>query len=111
MYRPSPSEDTSTLIYDEISEQYVATVKQRTVWGRSVWLSTSVDFVDWTEPKLILHTDEIDRANRKRRIQEVVENPGVSHTARPRRYGLYRSTLHDAVDALRGVIHRFPVTV
>ena len=72
---PIPSEDTSNFIYDEISNQYIATVKQRTVWGRSLWVSTSVDFVNWTEPKLALHTDEIDRENRKRRIQEVVENP------------------------------------
>ncbi len=72
---PIPSEDTSNFIYDEISNQYVATVKQRTVWGRSLWVSTSDDFANWAEPKLALHTDEIDRENRKRRIGEVVENP------------------------------------
>ena len=72
---PIPSEDTSNFIYDEIRERYVATVKQRTVWGRSLWVSTSDDFANWAEPKLALHTDEIDRENRKRRIGEVVENP------------------------------------
>ena len=72
---PIPSEDTSQFIYDEISEQFVATVKRRTEWGRSVWVSTSADFVDWAEPRLVLHTDEVDQANRRRRIREVVENP------------------------------------
>ena len=35
---PVPSEDTSQFIYDEIGQQFVATVKRRTEWGRSVWL-------------------------------------------------------------------------
>ncbi len=29
----------------------------------------------WTEPKLIFHSDEKDRENRKQRVREVVENP------------------------------------
>ena len=69
MCLPSPAKTPQIFIYDEISNQYVATVKQRTVWGRSLWVSTSNDFLNWTEPKLALHTDEIDRENRKRRIR------------------------------------------
>ena len=72
---PVPSRDESHLIYDETSGQYLAFVKHMTEWGRSVWLATSRDFADWTEPKLVFHSDEQDRENRKERVREVVENP------------------------------------
>ena len=72
---PVPSNDTSDLAYDEIGDQYVATVKHRTEWGRSVWLSTSRDFANWTPPRLIVHTDEIDKQNRRDRVRRVVEDP------------------------------------
>ena len=72
-----PSDDTSYLTYDETTSQFLATVKIGTEWGRSVWLSTSPDFLMWTDPKLILHSDEIDRNNRRRRIQELVADPGL----------------------------------
>ena len=72
---PVPSGDTSHLTFDEITGQFVATVKILTEWGRSVWLSTSEDFIQWTEPELILHSDEIDRNNRRRRVRQVVEDP------------------------------------
>jgi hypothetical protein len=72
---PIPSHDTSTLVYDDIGERYLAIVKHRTEWGRSAFLSTSSDFVDWSDPELVLHADEIDQENRKRRIQAVVDDP------------------------------------
>lgn len=69
------SEDTSAMLYDDICDQFVATVKQRTEWGRSVWLSTSKDFVEWTTPELVLRTDEVDRENRRERIHRVIDDP------------------------------------
>lgn len=66
------SEDTSHMFYDEYNARFVATVKRRTEWGRSVWLSTSQDFINWTEPVLVLHTDKIDQTNRRLRINDVV---------------------------------------
>ena len=72
---PIPSNDTSDLTYDEIGNQYLATVKHRMEWGRSVWLSTSKDFANWTTPLLIVHTDEIDKQNRRNRVRRVVEDP------------------------------------
>lgn len=72
---PIPSSDESHFTYDEQSGQYLAMVKKGTEWGRSVWLSTSRDFENWTEPKLILQADEIDKANRRRRIQAVCDDP------------------------------------
>ena len=72
---PIPSNDTSEIFIDDTRGRYVATVKHRTEWGRSAWLSTSDDFVEWTRPRLIMHTDDIDRENRKKRIQQVVDDP------------------------------------
>ena len=72
---PIPADDTSRLTYDELGERFVATVKLSTKWGRSVWLSTSDDFNDWTEPELIFHSDEIDGNNSKRRIRQIVDDP------------------------------------
>ena len=78
---PIPSRDTSMFTYDEISEQYLALVKLPTEWGRSVWLATSKDFVRFTDPKLILHADEIDRENCAQRVREVMNNPAVHQAA------------------------------
>lgn len=72
---PIPSHDTSTLVHDDVGRRYLAIVKHRTEWGRSAFLSTSTDFADWSDPELVLHTDEIDRENRRRRIQAVVDDP------------------------------------
>tara|TARA_B100000686_G_scaffold354995_1_gene468828 strand:+ start:11035 stop:12558 length:1524 start_codon:yes stop_codon:yes gene_type:complete len=68
------SEDTSSLMFDSFKSQFVATVKKRTEWGRSVCISTSKDFIKWSIPKLILHTDEIDMVNRQERINFVLKN-------------------------------------
>ena len=73
--KPIPSSDESHFTYDESSGQYLAMVKHGTEWGRSVFLSTSKDFVNWTEPKLILHSDETDKENRRRRIEAVCSDP------------------------------------
>jgi hypothetical protein len=72
---PIPAEDTSMVIYDPYTEQFVVTVKHRTAWGRSVWVSTSKDFKSFTKPRLVLHTDETDREIGRERVREVVENP------------------------------------
>ncbi|MDP6037568.1 MAG: hypothetical protein QGG64_03385, partial [Candidatus Latescibacteria bacterium] len=70
-----PSQDESHFTFDEQSGHYLALVKQKTDWGRSVWLSTSTDFIDWSEPELIFHSDKIDQTNRAQRLQEVIDNP------------------------------------
>ncbi len=72
---PIPSHDTSTLVYDDAGQRYLAIVKHRTEWGRSAFLATSTDFIHWSDPELVLHSDELDQENRKRRIQAVVDDP------------------------------------
>ncbi len=70
-----PSQDTSNLFWDPYNEQWAATIKHRTEWGRSVWLITSKDFGHWTDAELILTSDETDSVNKDRRIQKVIDDP------------------------------------
>lgn len=71
---PISSQDESQFTYDPLTGRYLAMVKQPTEWGRSVFLSTSEDFVDFSEPELIFHSDELDWENCRRRVHEVIEN-------------------------------------
>ena len=70
-----PSQDESHLNYDEREKRYIATVKQRGPFGRSVYLSTSRDFEIWTPPELIFHTDWLDQELGRQRIREHLANP------------------------------------
>lgn len=72
---PIPSQDESHFLYDASSEQFLAFVKQPTEWGRSVWLAMSRDFQQFSAPQLVFHTDEVDRVNRKQRVQQVIADP------------------------------------
>ena len=62
-----PSSDESSFSYDPATEQFIATVKQGTEWGRSVWVSLAPAdaFGAFTEPELIFHADEQDKINRR----------------------------------------------
>ena len=72
---PTPSKDTSNYLHDRERGVFVGMVKHGTEWGRSVWLVTSEDFVRWTDPRLVLHSDLEDRSNRKARVEAVVRDP------------------------------------
>ena len=70
-----PSWDESHLNYDETQKRYIATVKHRGPFGRSVYLSTSSDFKTWTAPELIFHADRLDQELGRQRIREHLANP------------------------------------
>ncbi len=70
-----PSQDTSQLTFDEMGKQYILTVKHRGPFGRSVFLSLSKDFRNWTEPELIFHADALDQQLGAERIREHLVNP------------------------------------
>ena len=70
-----PSSGESHFCYDPFGEQFVATVKRSTVWGRSVWLVTSKDFETWEDHGCVLHADQVDWDNRLPRIRRAVEDP------------------------------------
>ncbi len=70
-----PSQDESHLNYDEVNKRFIATVKHRGPFGRSVFLSLSKDFEKWTAPELIFHADAYDQLLGERRVQEHLANP------------------------------------
>jgi hypothetical protein len=107
--KPVPSSDESHCLYDEITGEFLALVKQPTDWGRSVWLSRSADFERWTDPSLILHSDEVDRANRRERIQKVVEDPAYLSPAIVDETDYIAEIYQMAVLPYEGVYIGFPV--
>lgn len=72
---PIPSQDESNLSYDEVNRTFIATVKHSGPYGRTVWLSTSKEFEQWTKPELIFHPDDRDQELAKTVIAERVANP------------------------------------
>ncbi|MFN0172010.1 MAG: hypothetical protein ACKV22_36865 [Bryobacteraceae bacterium] len=77
--KPIPSQDESHLNYDELGKQWIATVKLRGPFGRSVYMSLSKDFEQWTEPELIFHADALDQENGAQRIQQLLRSPNYYH--------------------------------
>lgn len=70
-----PSQDESQFTHDVEQDRFLGFVKQPTEWGRSVWMSTSDDFRQFSEPELILHADEVDWENCRQRVKRIVEDP------------------------------------
>jgi hypothetical protein len=62
---PVPSQDEPNFSFDEQHHQFIATVKVKGPYGRSHALTTSHDFVDWTEPVLVFHADAQDQEEAK----------------------------------------------
>ena len=74
---PIPSQDQSGLIYDRLEKQFIATVKHRGPFGRSVYLCLSSDFRTWSQPELIFHADAPDQKLGEKRVREHLVNPGL----------------------------------
>ncbi|HIA68367.1 TPA: hypothetical protein EYN98_20420 [Candidatus Poribacteria bacterium] len=72
---PIPSSDESNLSYDQQRRTFLATVKHGGPHGRSVFLSTSTDFMRWTEPELIFHADDEDQRLGRENIDTRLSNP------------------------------------
>ncbi|MCZ6677455.1 MAG: hypothetical protein O7E52_09410 [Candidatus Poribacteria bacterium] len=75
--RSLPTGDEGNLSYDEVTGTYIATLKEGEMgpYGRSVALATSLDFENWTGPKLIFHADQEDQALARQVIAERLANP------------------------------------
>ncbi len=106
---PVPSKDTSNYLHDVDQGRFVGMVKHGTEWGRSVWLTTSEDFVTWTTPRLVLHSDLEDRRNRKARVEAVVRDP--AYLSPPLVDGVdYLAEIYQmALTAYEGVYIGFPM--
>jgi len=72
---PIPSQDESHLNWDEATGQFIMTVKHGGPFGRSVYLTLSRDFENWTKPELIYHADALDQELGARYQREVQANP------------------------------------
>jgi len=78
---PIRSQDESNLSYDSQTGTFIATVKLSGPYGRSVWLSTSSNFREWTKPALMFHADAKDQELGKR----VIERRLADKTLQPMR--------------------------
>jgi hypothetical protein len=74
-----PSSDTSTLIYDEQGNRYLAILKNGTKFGRSAAVAFSTDFKTWTTPRTTFHTDEKDQRIALDRIQKRLADPNMQN--------------------------------
>jgi len=72
---PVPSQDEPNFSFDEQHHQFIATVKVQGPYGRSHALTTSPDFMHWTEPVLVFHADAQDQEEAKEIIARHVADP------------------------------------
>ena len=72
--QPIPAGDTNFLYFDEQERLFIATVRGGGP-GRAICLSTSKDFVHWTQPELIFHADGLDQELGRKRIAARLADP------------------------------------
>jgi len=71
-----PSGEEHHLTYDELGGQFIFSLRTKDANGRrAVNLSTSKDFVQWSEPKLIYHADQRDQEIGKRWLKRHLADP------------------------------------
>ncbi|MCY3761322.1 MAG: hypothetical protein OXH50_08725 [Gemmatimonadetes bacterium] len=105
-----PSSDESQFTWDPYSRQYLAMVKQGTEWGRSVFLSTGdADFREFSEPKLIFHSDETDHENCRQRVRRIIEDPAYVTPAAVDGEDYIAEIYNMAVFPYQGLYVGFPV--
>jgi hypothetical protein len=64
------SGDEWNLTFDEREHLFLHYLKRRAAHGRAIWLTTSKDFADWSEPELILEADDVDQTHGAERIEK-----------------------------------------
>jgi len=74
---PLESSDESHLTLDEDKGLFIAAVKHGGPYGRSFYLTTSEDFVEWSEQELIFCADQVDQENGEQRLQRFVDDPDL----------------------------------
>ena len=74
-----PSFDEHNLSCDSLGNQYIASVKTSGTYGRSHAISTSPDFVDWTEPVLAIQTDDLDQELGRLHVEEYLQSSNADY--------------------------------
>lgn len=93
---PLSSQDVSQLTRQEDPHLFIAMAKQRGPYGRSFCLTTSEDFVDWTEQEMVFHADQTDQENGFERLRKFFENPA------------YHKPVYNRPEEWRTDIYNFP---
>ncbi|MXX25433.1 MAG: hypothetical protein F4Z82_08335 [Caldilineaceae bacterium SB0668_bin_21] len=74
------SGDEPNFSFDAADHRYIATVKVRGKWGRSHAVTTSQDFDEWSEPKLVFQADDEDQELAREVIARRLANPALQQT-------------------------------
>ena len=104
-----PSSDESQFTWDPYGEQFIAMVKHSTEWGRSVFLATSADGVEYSEQELIFYTDETDWDNCRQRVRSFLDDPGYIKPALSDHVDYKAEAYHMAVLPYQGLYVGFPM--
>ena len=106
---PIASSDEAQFCHDQAGKQFIATVKHGGPYGRSVYLATSEDFENWTEPELIFHADQEDQENGFDRLAKFFDDPDYRrpYVNRPEEYRT--DVYHMAVFPYEGLYLGLPV--
>ena len=102
--------DEYNLSYDNKSHTYVATIKRCGEYGRSVYLTTSKDFLHWSEPDLIFCSDEEDQRMGREIIEKYIADENMQPKMQfPTDPGQYRVDVYNmGVFAYEGIYIGMP---
>ena len=94
---PLPSHDVAQLTLQEDPHLFIAMAKQTGPYGRSYCLTTSEDFIDWTDQELVFHADQIDQENGFERLRRFYDDDR------------YKTPIYNRPEEWRTDIYNFPV--
>ena len=69
------SGDEWNLTFDDREHLFLHYLKRRGAHGRAIWLTTSKDFSNWSEPELIFEADDQDQSHGVERIEARLADP------------------------------------
>ena len=69
------SGDEWNLTFDAKEHLFLHYLKRRGAHGRAIWLTTSDDFSNWSEPELIFEADDLDQSHGAERIEARLADP------------------------------------
>ncbi len=94
---PLPSHDVAQLTLQEDPHLFIAMAKQHGPYGRSYCLTTSEDFVNWSDQELVFHADQTDQENGFKRLRRFYDDPR------------YKTPIYNRPEEWRTDIYNFPV--
>ena len=74
-----PTFDEWNLSYDSLGGQYIIACKTSGTYGRSHAISTSPDFVDWTDPVVAIQADDLDQELGRLHIEEYLKSSNADY--------------------------------